>query len=81
MTIVCGNGQAMGSFARSCAQSSRSLGAKMEPPPTLPIINLDNQIQDFDNFDDIAPNQPPNNDTPMNSTLPRLGRVKMWKTC
>ncbi|KAH7655942.1 hypothetical protein IHE45_18G045900 [Dioscorea alata] len=68
MAIVCGNDQATGSFARSGAQSSRSLGAQMEPPPTSPVINLDNQTQGFDNFDDIAPTQPPNNDTPTSST-------------
>ncbi|KAH7675715.1 SH2 domain-containing protein [Dioscorea alata] len=68
MAIVCGNDQATGSFARSGTQSSGSLGAQMEPPPTSPVINLDNQTQGFDSFDDIAPTQPPNNDTPTSST-------------
>ena len=43
MIIVCGNDQTSGTFARTSAQSSNSLGAQMEPLLTSPIINLDNQ--------------------------------------
>ncbi|KAH7665753.1 Myb/SANT-like domain-containing protein [Dioscorea alata] len=53
MAIVCGNDQAMGSFARTGSQSSRSLGACMDQPPTSPVIDLDNQTQGFDDFDDF----------------------------
>ena len=68
MAIICGNDQEMGSFARTGAQSSRRLGARMDPPPTSPVIDLDNQTQGLDDFDDIALNQPPSNNTPTSFT-------------
>ena len=49
----------------------------MDPPPISPIINLDNQSQGFVDFDDIAPIQPPSNDTPSNSTL-KAKKIKKW---
>ncbi|KAJ0972135.1 hypothetical protein J5N97_020094 [Dioscorea zingiberensis] len=68
MAIVCGNDQATGSFARAASQSSRSLEAQMEAPPTSPIINLCNQTQGLDDFDNVAPSQPPTTDTQTSST-------------
>ncbi|KAH7691710.1 Myb/SANT-like domain-containing protein [Dioscorea alata] len=68
MAIVCGNDQATGSFARTGSQSSRSLGARMDQPPTSPVIDLDNQTQGFDDFDDFAPSDNPTNDTPTTAT-------------
>ena len=68
MAIVCGNDQATESFARTGSQDSRSLGARMEQQPTSPIIDLDNQTQGFNGFDDAAPSQSPMNDTPTSST-------------
>ena len=68
MAIVCGNDQATGSFARKGAQSSRSLGARMDQPPTSPVIDLDNQPQGFDDFDDYESSECPTNDTPTTAT-------------
>ncbi|KAH7658062.1 hypothetical protein IHE45_17G062000 [Dioscorea alata] len=68
IAIVCGNDQATGSFARTGSQSSRSLGARMDQPPTSPVIDLDNQTQGFDDFDDFAPSENPTNDTPTTAT-------------
>ncbi|KAH7655487.1 hypothetical protein IHE45_18G014000 [Dioscorea alata] len=68
MAIVCGSDQATGSFARTGSQSSRSLGARMDQPPTSPVIDLDNQTQGFDDFDDFAPSDNPTNDTPTTAT-------------
>ena len=56
MSIICKNDQGTGSFVRIDAQSSRSLGAHMEPSLA---INLDNKTFGFDEFDDVAPTQPP----------------------
>ncbi|XP_039133242.1 phosphoenolpyruvate carboxylase kinase 1-like [Dioscorea cayenensis subsp. rotundata] len=67
MAIVCGNDQVTGPFARKGAQSSRSLGARMDQPPTSPVIDLDNQPQGFDDFDDFEPSETPN-DTPTTAT-------------
>lgn len=68
MAIVCGNEQATKSFARTCSQSSRGLGACMKQPLTSPIVDLDNHTQGFNDIDDVAPSQAPTNDTPISST-------------
>lgn len=40
----------------------------MDPSPTSLVFDLDNQTQEFDDFDDIAPSQLPSSDTPTSST-------------
>ncbi|KAH7685753.1 hypothetical protein IHE45_04G061100 [Dioscorea alata] len=77
MAIVCGNDQATGSFARMGSQSSRSLGARMEQPPPTPIIDLDNQTQGFNDFDEVGQSQSPINDAPTSSTSkPKEGKKR-----
>lgn len=80
MAIVCGNEQATKSFARTCSQSSRGLGACMKQPLTSPIVDLDNHTQGFNDIDDVAPSQAPTNDTPISSTSKAKEGKKRRKT-
>lgn len=48
----------------------------MEAPPS-PIINLDNQTQGFDNFNDVTPTQPPTKNT-LISSISKAKEVKKW---
>lgn len=54
MTIVCEMDQTMRSFVRTYAQSSRSLNACMDAPISSLIIDIDNQTEGFDDFDDMT---------------------------
>ena len=49
----------------------------MEQQPTSRIINLDGQAQGFNDFDEVAPSQPPINDTPTSSTS-KSEKGKKW---
>ena len=68
ITIVYGNDQAIGSFVRTSLQNFRSLGARMEQSLTSSMVDLDDQTQGFNDFDDIALSQPFNNDASTSST-------------
>lgn len=53
----------------------------MEQPPTLPIVELDNLIQGFNDFDDATLSQSSTNDTLTSSTSQAKEGKQQAKTC